>query len=191
MTRKTPLSLRLLATLALAAAVLTGTPSPPARAQNAPPMVIAIVDLQVILRDSKAAVGARAGLDKQAKAFQADLAKQEDALKSEGGQLEQARASMTADDFRKKSDAFQQKVTTARQSAAARRQQMQAVEQNAMNQVQTALNATVSDVAKTRNISLVLIKGAVLYNLPAFDITAEVLQKLDARLPSVKLTAAK
>jgi outer membrane protein len=190
MTRKNPLSLRLLATLALAAALLTGALSPPAHAQNTP-MVIAIVDLQVIQRDSKAAAGARAGLDKQAKAFQADLAKQEDALKNEGGQLEQARATMTADDFRKKSDAFQQKVTAARQSAAARRQQMQLVEQNAMTQIQTALNATVADVAKTRNISLVLIKGAVLYNLPAFDITAEVLQKLDARLPSVKLTAAK
>jgi len=146
-------------------------------------MVIAIVDLQVIQRDSKAATSARVALDKQAKGFQADLAKQEDALKNEGQQLEQARASMAADDFRKKSEAFQQKVNAARQSAAARRQQMQQVEQNAMVQVQNALNATVSDVAKARNISLVLIKQAVLYNLPAFDITAEVLQKLDAKLP--------
>jgi Skp family chaperone for outer membrane proteins len=190
MTRITPLSLRLVAALALAAIVLTGTPPPPAHAQT-PPMVIAIVDLQVILRDSKAAAGARVALDKQAKGFQADLAKQEDALKNEGQQLEQARASMAADDFRRKSEAFQQKVNAARQSAAARRQQMQLVEQNAMNQVQSALNSTVSDVAKTRNISLVLVKGAVLYNQPAFDITAEVLQKLDAKLPSVKLTAAK
>ena len=38
-------------------------------------MVIAIVDLQVIQRDSKAAAGARAALAKQAKAFQADLTK--------------------------------------------------------------------------------------------------------------------
>ncbi len=153
MTRISPLSLRLLFTLALAAVVLTGTPPPPAHAQT-PPMVIAIVDLQVILRDSKAAAGARVALDKQAKGFQADLAKQEDALKNEGQQLQQ-------------------------------------MEQNAMDQVQSALTATVSDVAKARNISLVLVKGLVLYNLPAFDITAEVLQKLDAKLPSVKLTAAK
>ena len=59
-----------------------------------------------------------------------------------------------------------------------------------MNQVQTALNAG-GPMLPRRTTSLVLIKGAVLYNLPAFDITAEVLQKLDARLPSVKLTAAK
>jgi Skp family chaperone for outer membrane proteins len=190
MTRISPLSLRLLFTLALAAVVLTGTPPPPAHAQT-PPRVIAIVDLQVIQRDSKAAAGARAALDKQAKAFQADLAKQEEALKNEGQQLEQARTSMAADDFRKKTEAFQQKVNNARQSAASRRQQLQQMEQNAMNQVQTALTATVSDIAKARNISLVLVKGLVLYNLPAFDITAEVLQKLDAKLPSVKLTAAK
>jgi outer membrane protein len=190
MTRKSPLSLRLLIALALAAIVLTGAPPPPAHAQT-PPMVLAIVDMQVIQRDSKAAAGARAALAKQAKAFQAEITKQEDALKNEQQQLEQARASMTADDFRKKSEAFQQKVNAARQSAANRRQQLQQMEQNAMDQVQTALTAAVSDIAKTRNISLVLVKGLVLYNLPAFDITPEVLQKLDAKLPTVKLTAAK
>lgn len=183
------LTLRLLAALAVAAVTLGGAP-PPARAQSGP-MVIAVVDLQVILRDSKAAVGARAAIDKQSKAFQADITKQESALQTEGQQLEQQRASLTAEEFRKKSEAFQQKVNAARQSAAQRRQQLQQMEVGAMNQVQSALNSTVADVAKTRSISLVLIKGAVLYNLPAFDITTEVLQKLDSRLPSVKLTANK
>ena len=77
------------------------------------------------------------------------LAADDEEMASYIQQLEQARPSLAADDFRKKSEAFQQKVTTARQSAASRRQQMQQVEQNAMNQVQTALNATVADVAKT------------------------------------------
>ena len=181
--------LRFLATLAVVAVVLIGTP-PPVQAQNAP-MVLAVVDLQVILRDSKAAAGARAAIDKQGKAFQAEITKEESSLQTEQQQLEQGRATMTADDFRKKSEQFQQKVNAARQSAAQRRQQLQQMEVGAMNQVQTALNATVADVAKARSISLVLIKGAVLYNLPAFDITTEVLQKLDARLPSVKLTANK
>ena len=181
--------LRFLAALAVVTVVLIGTP-PPVQAQNAP-MVIAVVDLQVIIRDSKAAAGVRAAIDKQGKAFQAEITKQESALQAEGQQLEQQRATMAAEDFRKKSEQFQQKVNAARQSAAQRRQQLQQMEVGAMNQVQTALNATVADVAKERSISLVLIKGAVLYNLPAFDITAEVLQKLDARLPAVKLTANK
>jgi Skp family chaperone for outer membrane proteins len=153
-------------------------------------MVIAVVDLQVILRDSKAAAGARAALDGKSKAYQADLAKEEAALTQEGQQLEQQRATMSPEDFRKKSDAFQQKVTTARQSAATRRQQMQQMEVGAMNQVQAALNTTVAEVAQAQHISLVLIKGAVLYSLPAFDITKVVLQKLDARLPSVKLSTS-
>ena len=181
--------LHILAALAVVAVVLIGTP-PPVQAQNAP-MVIAVVDLQVILRDSKAAAGARAAIDKQGKAFQAEITKEESSLQTEQQQLEQQRASLAPEDFRKKSEQFQQKVNAARQSAAQRRQQLQQMEVGAMNQVQTALNATVADVAKARSISLVLIKGAVLYNLPAFDITAEVLQKLDARLPAVKLTANK
>ena len=183
------LTLRLLAALAVAAVTLTTTP-PPVHAQSGP-MVIAIVDLQVIARDSKAAVSARAAIDKQGKAYQAEITKQESALSAEGQQLEQQRASMTAEDYRKKGEAFQQKVNAARQSAAQRRQQLQQMEVGAQSQIQTAINSTVADVAKARNISLVLIKSTVLYNLPAFDITADVLQKLDAKLPSVKLTANK
>jgi hypothetical protein len=66
MTRKFPLSLRLLAALALAGVILTGMPASPAPAQNTP-MVIAILDLPVLMRDLKAAGCAR-GLDKY-KAF--------------------------------------------------------------------------------------------------------------------------
>jgi len=180
---------RLLTALALASAALLAT-SPPSHADTGP-IVIAVVDLQLILKDSKAAAGARAAIDKQSKTFQADLAKEESALQAEGQQLEQQRATMTADQFRTKSEQFQQKVNAARQSAATRRQQMQQMDLDAMNQVQSAVNTTVAEVAQARGISLVLVKGAVLYSLPAFDITKEVLQKLDVRLPSVKLMTPK
>jgi outer membrane protein len=173
--------------LAVLAATTLASSAPASHAQSGP-MVIAIVDLNVISRDSKAAVGARAALEKQSKAFQSELTKQETALQQEGQQLEQQRATMSPDDFRKKSDAFQQKVNSARQTAAARRQQLQQMEAGAMNQVQAGVAATVTEVAQARGISLVLVKGAVLYSLPAFDITKEVLQKLDARLPSVSLS---
>jgi outer membrane protein len=155
------------------------------------PMVIAVVDLQVILRDSKAATSARAAIDKQNKAYQAELGKEETTLQSEGQQLEQERAALSADEWQRKKQQFDQKVAAARQTAAARRQQMQQIEIRTFNQVQTALNSTVADVAKARGISLVMIKGAVLYSLPAFDITPEVLQKLDSRLPSVQLAVPK
>ena len=124
---------------------------------------------------------------------QAELAKQENTLAAEGQQLEQQRAAgkMSAEDFQKKSQQFQEKVAALRQTAMSRRQQLQQMQVGAQSQVVTALNATVAEVAKARGVSLVLIKGAVLYNLPAFDITPEVLQKLDARLPVVKLSATK
>jgi outer membrane protein len=155
------------------------------------PTVIAVVDLQVILRDSKAATSARSAIDKQNKAYQAELGKEETALQSEGQQLEQQRAALSADEWQRKKQQFDQKVAAARQTAAARRQQMQQIEVRTFSQVQTALNSTVADVAKARGISLVMIKGAVLYSLPAFDITTEVLQKLDARLPTVQLSVPK
>ena len=184
-------NLRCLAAVMVAGLTLGGLP-PSATAQTAGgPIVIAIVDLQVILRDSKAMTSARSAIDKQNKAYQAELGKEETTLQGEGQQLEQQRAALSAEEWQRKKQQFDQKVAAARQTATARRQQMQQIEVRTFNQVQTALNATVAEVAKARGISLVMIKGAVLYSLPAFDITPEVLQKLDARLPSVQLAAPK
>jgi Skp family chaperone for outer membrane proteins len=182
----TPLS-RLRLAAAVAVLTLMGLIHP-VRAQSGP-MVIAVVDLQVIQHDSKGATSARAAIDKQTKAFEADLAKQQTALQAEGQQLEQQRASMAPADFQKKAEAFQKKLSSLRDTATKRRQQLQQMEANAQSKLSAAFSATVADIAKARNISLVLIKGAVAYNLPAFDITAEVLQKLDVRLPSVNPSA--
>ncbi len=188
MTRKRFINPPTLAAVAIVLLAAVGLASP-VRAQSGP-MVIAVVDLQVILKDSKAATSANAAIERQNKAFQSELKKQEDALTAEAQQLEQQRAVLSAEDFRKKGDQLQQKVNAWRQTAASRRQQMQQLQASAERQVLTALNATVSDVAKARSISLVLVKGATLYSLPAYDITTEVLQKLDQRLPAVKLSAA-
>jgi len=120
MTRISPFSLRLLFTLALAAVVLAGTPSPPLMPRPSP-WSSPSSDLQVILRDSKAR-RARAVAWTGRPGFQADLAKQ-GGREERGQQLEQARASMAADDFRKKRRGISAKGNAARQSGRGRRQQ--------------------------------------------------------------------
>jgi Skp family chaperone for outer membrane proteins len=61
------------------------------------------------------------------------------------------------------------------------------MDNGAMTQVEQALFQTTADIAKARGLTLVLNKAMVVLNVTSYDITKEALQKLDARLTSVKL----
>jgi Skp family chaperone for outer membrane proteins len=63
------------------------------------------------------------------------------------------------------------------------------MENGAMTQVEQALLQTTADIAKARGLTMVLNKAMVVLNVASYDITKEALQKLDAKIASVKLPA--
>jgi Skp family chaperone for outer membrane proteins len=58
-----------------------------------------------------------------------------------------------------------------------------------MTQIRQALIEVVAEVARERGATLVLSKSQVVMASSAFDITEEVMQKLNAKLPEVSLAA--
>lgn len=175
----------------LAVVAVFGTP-PTSFAQTTPtnvPVVVGVLDVQLIMRDSKAAKSVRSALDRQASAYQAELAQQENALRNADQQLMQQRASLPADEFNKRSTDLSQRADALRQTAEKRRQELQKMENGAMVQIEQSLLQAAADIAKERGLTLVLNKSAVLLNVQAYDITQEALRKLDATLTSVKLSA--
>ena len=75
--------------IAAALGIFLGIPTPwPASSADQPGLKLAVVDLGRILRDSKAAKAAGAELDKQRKAFQADVSQQEKSIRDADQALE-------------------------------------------------------------------------------------------------------
>jgi Skp family chaperone for outer membrane proteins len=175
----------------LAAALVVGAPAASfAQATLANvPVVVGVLDVQLIMRDSKAAKSVRSALDRQAAAYQAELAQQENALRNADQQLMQQRASLPADEFAKRSNELSQKADALRQTAEKRRQELQKMENGAMIQIDQSLLQAAAEIAKARGITLVLNKSAVLLNVQTYDITQDALKRLDAQLTSVKLPA--
>ena len=157
---------------------------PPAAPQ---PVVMGVMDVQFILTNAKAAKSVRAAVEKQAATYQAELAQQENAIRTADQQLQQQRAALTSQDYEAKKAELGQKVDALRQKAASRNKQLQQMDNGAMTQVEQALFQTTADIAKARGLTLVLNKAMVVLNVTSYDITKEALQKLDARLTSVKL----
>jgi outer membrane protein len=182
---------RKLAASMMAAAILsmasTTTFAQSATPATAAPVVMGVLDVQLVLNNSKAAKGVRAALEKQAASYQAELAQQENAIRAADQQLQQQRAVLSPQDYEAKRGELGQKVEALRQKAAGRNKELQQMENGAMTQIMQALLQTTADIAKGRGLTMVLNKSMVVLNVTSYDITQEALQKLDARVSSVKL----
>ncbi len=182
------------AVLVLAAATL---PTSTSYAQTTPattpagnqPVVMGVIDIQYIMANAKAAKSVKAALEKQAAAYQAELAQQENAIRAADQQLQQQRTTLSQADFEVKKNALGQQVEALRQKAATRNKQLQQMENGAMTQVEQALLQVSAEIAKARGLTMVLNKAMVVLNVASYDITKEALAKLDARLSTVKLPA--
>jgi Skp family chaperone for outer membrane proteins len=163
-------------------------PAAPA-APSGQPVIMGVIDIQYILSNAKAAKGVKAALEKQAAAYQAELAQQENAIRTADQQLQQQRATLSQQDFDAKKAALGQQVEALRQKAATRNKQLQQMENGAMTQVEQALLQTTAEIAKAKGLTMVLNKAMVVLNVQSYDITKEALQKLDAKIASVKLPA--
>lgn len=163
------------------------TPAAPAAAQN---LTVAVMDVQYILTNAKASKSVRAAVEKQAAAYQAELAQQENAIRAADQQLQQQRAALSPKDYDAKRAELGQKVEALRQKAASRNKQLQQMDNGAMNQVEQALLQVTADLAKAKGLTIVLNKAMVVLNVQSFDITKEALQMLDSRLATVKLPPA-
>jgi outer membrane protein len=183
------MALALLSAISAAAFAQT-TPTTTPVTGAAQPVVMGVMDVQFVLSNAKAAKGVRAALEKQAAAFQAELAQQENSIRAADQQLQQQRTTLAPQDYEAKRVDLGHKVEALRQKAASRNKQLQQMENGAMNQVEQALLQSTADIAKARGLTMVLNKAMVVLNITSYDITKEALQRLDARLSSVKLPPA-
>lgn len=174
-------------TLVLATLCSLALLGPASGQQETPPLVVAVLDIQQVMRDAKAAKAMQAMVEQQRTAFQAELAQQESALRQADQQLAEQRPSLSPDDFRKRRQEIDQQAAALRRNAQARKAQLENLVNSGMNEIRNALIRVVAEIAQERGITLVLSKSQVVLSANAYDITADALSQLDAELPTLDL----
>lgn len=183
---------RLAGALVLIAAVLA-LPPPLAAQQPAPasPPVILIVDMAQILQQAKAAKEVTQILNQQYTAYSKEVAQQEDELQKGGAELERQRTVLAPDVYSARARELQQRYDELGKSVQGKRQGLQQSLNEAMDKVKTAALEIVADIVKERKAGLVLQKQAVVYETEGMDVTAEAIERLDKKLPSVPVNLPK
>ncbi len=173
---------------ALAAAALLAVAVPAAVAQETPQMTVAVLGVQEVAHQATAGQAVQAEVRKREEALKAELERRENALLAADQQLAQQRASLSQEEFVRKRNELGQQLSELRKYQQEQKAAISAMIHKGEAQIEAALNEVVEEVATARNITLVLDKAQVVRFPSQIDITKEVLDELNARLPSVNLT---
>jgi outer membrane protein len=177
---------------ALAAILVVGWLQPwqhhGAAAQKLPATVAAVIDYQRILRDAAAARSIREQIETRRKVYQEEISKEEQRLHAADKEFAKQRSVLSPEAFAEKRREFEQDVAEVQRMVQERRRELDRMSAAALNQVKEALIEIVTSIAEERGFNLVVPSSEVLFFSRSLDLTEEVLAKLDARLPQVRLS---
>jgi len=182
----TPRARSLLTALALAAAPMAATAQP-----AVPPPVIVVVDMTQIMRDAKAAKDVQSQVETAMNAYSKVVSQREIELKNLRDELERQRTVLAPDVFNVRSQDYQQRYAGLDHDVQAKRQAMQGSYSEAMTKIENVALQIIADVAKERKANLVVAKAALLYMNDGVDVTADVTQRLDAKVPTMAVNLPK
>ena len=158
----------------------------PAFAEDAK-QTIAVVNIQQIMRDSAAAKSVREQLEGKQKAFQADITKKEESLQKEDQELAKQQSVLSKDAFAAKAKAFRSKATEVQKEVQAKKALLDSGFEHSLNDIQKAVNGIIADMAKEKGFTLAVPTSQVLYADEKMDISKEVLERLNKKLPTLSV----
>jgi len=172
---------------AIAAALVLGTTA--AQAADAPPMV-AVVNIQQVMKDSTAAKMVREKLEEKQKSFQSELNKKDEALQKEEKELAKQKGVLAKEAFEEKAAAFRKKVTDMQKEVQSKKGMLDNAYGHALADIQKAVAEIVAELAKEKGFLLAIPMEApptwqILYADSKLDISSEVLSRLNKKLPKL------
>ncbi|MFL5335890.1 MAG: OmpH family outer membrane protein [Geminicoccaceae bacterium] len=152
-----------------------------------PPTVAAVIDYQRILRDARAARAIRDQVESRRRIYQDEIAKEEQRLHEADKDLASQRSVLSPEALAEKRAAFEGEVAEVQRMAQERRRQLDQAAAAALNEVRSAMIQVVGELSDSRGFNLVVPSSGLLLFSPQIDLTADVLARLDLKLPNVKV----
>lgn len=174
-----------LAAIVLSLGLLTAGP---AVAQQMEPTVVAVVDLQHLLRDSKAGQAIEGQMEQLRQTFADQVSQQESDLRQEEKDLQEQATLLAPDVLAERRRQFEEKVVNLQRDVRTQQQALEQTYAGGVGQIRQVIIEILSEMVDERGIDLVVPQTAVLVGTRSLDITTEVLSRLDEQLPSVTLT---
>ena len=148
---------------------------------------IGLIDLDGVLRASKGVERVRQLLDEQRQLFQTEFAAREIALQETERRLIAQRDVLSEEEFVTQLSEFEAEVADIQKDIQYRREAIDIAFQDARKNMRRLALEIVTDVAGELRLDFVLERESVLVFAPRFNISDEVLRRLDERTKDVRI----
>lgn len=183
----TPFTRPVIAMISLVFATLGFTE---ARAQALPESRIAVVDFQLIQKNSTAMVDIQTQVEQRRLFYQEEISRQEKELRANDQELVRQRSVLTAEAFALKRRGFEAKVAQVQREVQDRKRELDQAFEYGMNQVQLVINEIIAELSQQKNFNLVLSRQQIVFADKTLNISDDIVQILNERLPQVEVPLA-
>ncbi|MGH6945911.1 MAG: OmpH family outer membrane protein [Kiloniellales bacterium] len=173
------------AALVFAAIPLPGYPAAAQSELTAP--LIAVIDVQRVMRDSTAVQSLQERIETLRGSYQDELRKEEEELRVANQELVRQRTVLSAEIFAQKRNDLEQRVAALQRDAQGKKRSIDQLFAGGLTQIQKSITKVASDIATARGFDLVLNGSAAILFKPEYDITEDVIKRLNETLVQVDL----
>ena len=149
--------------------------------------VIAVLDVQQVLRRAVAAKRIRKVMEARRKIFEEEISEERLQLQGEENQLRKQSTILSPEAMNNKRRVLENKVSDLRRKAEQKRGILNRAFNGATRELRQEIAKVLADLMKERNITITLARKAVLVFDQRLNVTEEVLKRLDKNLPNVKI----
>lgn len=149
---------------------------------------IAVLDIERVRRSAAAVQAIRMQLGTYLDVYRAATQREEQEIRAAQDELASKRGELSPEGYADERHKLEGRLVEAQGRVQQRRQALERVNVEAMDQVKQTLEGIISEIARERNLTIIIRKDQVVYVTPASEITDEVLRRLDQRLPTVTIT---
>jgi Skp family chaperone for outer membrane proteins len=173
--------------IALLICSLASGAGPALAQQKLPPANIkfAVVNFQKIFREAAATRSIAPQIAKLKKSFEAQFKDLQKKLQSAEQKLQSQRTILSPEAFAEKQKAFKRQVNGVQRNVQSVQRMVGRAEGDAYTSVRQAFHRITQEIAKERTLQLIFPRSGLIHVDPRYDISDEILKRLNKRLPSV------
>lgn len=157
----------------------------PALAADDGKLVIAVLDVQLVLRRAAAAKGIGIAMEARRKAFEEEIAADRKTLQDEEQKLRKQSTILSPEAMNEKRRNLENKLSDLRRKAEQRRGILSRAFTGAKLKLRNEIAKVLAELMVERKITLTLARKAVLVFDQRLSVTEEVLRRLDKNMPNV------
>ena len=149
--------------------------------------VLAVLDVQQVLRRAVAAKRIRKVMEARRKIFEEEISEERLQLQGEENQFRKQSTILSPEAMNNKRRVLENKDSNLRRKAEQKRGILNRAFNGATRELRQEIAKVLADLMKERNITITLARKAVLVFDQRLSVTEEVLKRLDKNLPNLKI----